>query len=146
MAHPRRGPRRSCRDSRLSRVRTGGRADALSHLDKAHEFLEAARAALDAGWHNAAASSAVTAGINAKDALCFELAGQSVAADDHRSAVGELRALGPAGQEPATALDRLLGLKDRAQYDRRGVTATDAQAAVRRATVLVEAAERVLPR
>jgi hypothetical protein len=54
------------------------------------------------------------------------------------------RALGSADREPAIALDRLLGLKDRAQYDRRGVTATGAQAPFRRATTLVEAAERAL--
>lgn len=95
----------------MSRVRTGGRADAIAHLGKAQEFLDAARAALNANWHNAAAGSAVTAGINAKDAL---------------------------------SLDRLLGLKDRAQYDRRSVTATEARAAVRRATTMVEAAKRAL--
>jgi uncharacterized protein (UPF0332 family) len=82
----------------MSRVRTGGRAEAQSHLDKAREFLDAARAALEARWHNAA------------------------------------------------ALDRLLGQEDRAQYDSRSVTASDAQAAVRCATVLVEAAERALAR
>jgi hypothetical protein len=130
--------------SNVSRVRTGGHAEARAHLDKAREFLAAARAALDANWHNAAAGSAVTAGINAKDALCFALAGRSTAAEDHRSAVAELRGLGQAGREPAVAFDRLLGLKDRAQYDRRGVTGTDAQAAVRRATTLVEAARRAL--
>jgi len=128
----------------LSRVRIGGRAEALAHLNKAREFLGEARAALDAHWHNAAASNAVTAGINAKDALCFAMAGRSTAADDHRSAVNELRALGSAGREPATALDRLLGLKDRAQYEQRGVTAVDAQAAVRRASTLVDTAERIL--
>jgi hypothetical protein len=136
--------RSACREPNLSRVRTGGRAEALAHLDKAQEFLQASRAALDARWNNAAASSAVTAGINAKDAICFALAGRSTAADDHKSAVTELRALGPTGHEPATALDRLLGLKDRSQYDRRGVAATDAQAAVRRATTLVDAARRTL--
>jgi hypothetical protein len=42
------------------------------------------------------------------------------------------------------ALDRLLGLKDRAQYDRRSVGGADAQAAVRRAATLVHAAEGAL--
>ena len=128
----------------MSRVRTGGRPEALAHLDKAQEFLNAARAALDAGWHNATASSAVSAGINAKDALCLAMAGRTTAADDHRLAVAELRELGQAGIEPGNALDRLLGLKDRAQYDRRSVGASEAQAAVRRATTLVDAAELAL--
>src|SRR5205807_1244841 len=115
-------PWRAVRTQIVSRVRTGGRADATAHLGKAQEFLEAARAALDAKWHSAAASSAVTAGINAKDALCFAMVGRTTASDNHKSAVSELRALGPAARESATALDRLLGLKDRAQYDRRGVS------------------------
>src|SRR5215831_14619405 len=100
----------------MSRVRIGGHAEAVAHLNKAREFLSAARAALDAGWHNAAASNAVSAGINAKDALCFAMAGRATAADDHKLAVAELRSLGPTGGEPGNALDRLLGLKDRAQY------------------------------
>jgi hypothetical protein len=127
----------------LSRVPTGGRAEALAHLAKAQEFLDAAHA-LDARWHNAATSNAVTAGINAKDALCFATVGRSAAADDHKSAVTELRALGTVGREAAMALDRLLGQKDRAQYEQRAVTAVDAQAAVRRAGTLVETARRLL--
>src|SRR5207253_9609503 len=95
-------------------------------------------------WHNAAGSNAVTAGINAKDALCFAMVGRTTAGDDHRSAVSELRAVGPEARRSAAALDRLLGLKDRAQYDRRSVTATEAQAAVRRATTMVDAARRAL--
>ena len=118
--------------------------EAWAHLDKAREFLAAARSALDAGWPNAAASSAVTAGINAKDALCIAKAGRTIAADDHTAAVAELRSLGPMGGEPANALDRLLGFKNRSQYDRRSICATDAQSAVRRATTLVQAAERAL--
>lgn len=128
----------------MSRTRFGGRAEAVAHLEKAREFLDAARAALTARWHNASASNAVTAGINAKDALCYALAGRSAAADDHRSAVAELRALGPPAKEAVNAMDRLLGMKDRAQYDRHSVTAVEAQAAVRRAETLVQAATRVL--
>lgn len=60
----------------MSRVRTGGRVEALAHLHKATEFLNAADAAAESGWWNAAASNAVTAGINSKDALCFALAGR----------------------------------------------------------------------
>jgi HEPN domain len=128
----------------MTRLRTGGSTEALAHLDKAREFLAAARSALDAGWPNAATSSAVTAGINAKDALCIARAGQTISADDHKAAVAELRSLGPTGVEPADALDRLLNLKNRSQYDRRSVSARDAMGAVRRATTLVQAAERAL--
>lgn len=89
----------------MSRVRTGGRAEALAHAAKAREFLDAAGPALEAGWRNAATGSAVTAGINAKDALCLVMVGRSTASDDDRAAVSELRALGSPGRDPAAALE-----------------------------------------
>ena len=128
----------------MSRIRVGGRAEAVAHVGKAQEFLDAAEMAADVGWHNAAAANAVTAGINAKDAICLLLAGRTTAADDHRAAVAELRALGRAAGDAAIALDRLLGVKDRAQYDRRDVSEADAKAALRRARTLVETAVRLL--
>lgn len=90
----------------MSRVRSGGRVEATAHKVKAQEFLEAAQAALGAGWNNAAASNAVTAGINAKDAMCLALTGRTAAADDHRNAVSELHALGSIAREASVALDR----------------------------------------
>ncbi len=60
---------------------------------KAQEFLEATRLALDARWHNAASSSAVTAGINAKDALCFALSGRGPASR-HTDRLGRARPVG----------------------------------------------------
>ena len=81
----------------------GGRQDALAHLGKAQEFLEAAETANREGWTNVATSNAVTAGINAKDAICFLLSGQSIAADNHREAVSELRRLGDETKDAATA-------------------------------------------
>jgi hypothetical protein len=68
----------------------------------------------------------------------------AAAADDHRAAVGELRSLGAVGRQPATALDRLLGLKDKAQYDRRDIVESEARAALRRAQTIVAAAEATL--
>jgi hypothetical protein len=129
----------------MSRVRLGGRAEAIAHHRKASEFLEAARDALASGWSNAATSNAVSAGINAKDALCFILAGRSHAAEDHRAAIVELRRLGERGRDAAVQLDRLLALKDRAQYDRRDISDTDAKSAVRRAERLVTLAADAIP-
>ena len=42
--------------------------EAHLHLQKAQEFLEAAKLNLHAGLHNPAASDAVLSGINSKDA------------------------------------------------------------------------------
>ena len=55
------------------------------HLEKAGEFLAAARIDLAAGHVNAATSNAVIAGINAKDAVCLKLTGVTSKSDDHRS-------------------------------------------------------------
>jgi hypothetical protein len=51
--------------------------DARAHLAKAREFLEAAELTNDLGLFNAAASSAVTSGINSKDAICLTLTGRT---------------------------------------------------------------------
>jgi hypothetical protein len=41
-------------------------------------------------------------------------------------------------------MDRLLGMKDKAQYDRRDMSETEAKAALRRAQTLVSAAEEAI--
>ena len=65
-------------------------ADARSHLAKAREFLEAARSSHEQDMFNAAASNAVIAGINAKDAICLRLTG--VTAVPHPRCLGTARA------------------------------------------------------
>lgn len=118
----------------------GARADALSHLRKAREFLEAAGLELEMELHTAAASSAVLAGINAKDAICLQLTGRTGKSDDHRAAVPELAAAGPAGKALGSIFRRLLGLKTAAQYQAAPIGRTDATKAVEWATRMVDAA------
>ena len=88
--------------------------DAHLHLDKASEFLESAEVNHDLGLYNAAASAAVTSGINAKDAMCLATKGITGKSDSHSDAVGELRQSGPAGVAMAPTFNRLLGVKVRA--------------------------------
>lgn len=118
----------------------GARDDALSHLSKAREFPEAAGLELDMELHSAAASSAVLAGVNAKDAICLQLTGRTGGSEDHRSAVPELAAAGPAGKALESTFRRLLGLKTAAQYQAGPISRTDATKAVEWATRLVDAA------
>ncbi len=82
--------------------------DARAHLRKAREFRDAADLSLDGNLYNAATSSAVTSGINAKDAICLALTGTTAKSDTRTDAVGELRAAGPATKSLATTLGRLL--------------------------------------
>lgn len=94
----------------------GAQQEALAHLSKAREFLDAAVLELDLDMSNAAASSAVLAGINAKDAIRLQLTGRTGKSDDHRTAAPELAAAGPAGKALETTFRRLLGMKTAAAY------------------------------
>lgn len=95
----------------------GARENSLSHVRRAREFLDAAGLELDMELHTAAASSAVLAGINAKDAIGLQLTGRTGKSEDHRSAVPEFAAAGPVGKALESTFRRLLGLKTAAQRD-----------------------------
>jgi uncharacterized protein (UPF0332 family) len=121
-------------------------SDARSHLRKAREFLEAAELNLDFELYNAATSSAVTSGVNAKDAVCLALTGTTSKSENHTDAVAELREAGPAARPLATALGRLLKLKNKSQYQTVDIARSDAIKAVGWATVLVDGATGIVPR
>ncbi len=106
-------------------------------------FLEAARLELERDLHTPAASSAVLAGINAKDAICLRLTGRTGMSDDHRSAVPELAAAGPAGKALESTFRRLLAMKTAAQYQATPLARTDATKAVEWATRMVDAARDI---
>lgn len=122
----------------------GALDDARAHLAKAREFLEAAELTLEMELFNAATSSAVTAGINAKDAICLKVSGRSGKSDRHADAIAELTAVGPAGKQLAPSFRRLLKLKGGSQYLSSSVAASDAVRAVGWASRMVEGAERVV--
>ena len=114
--------------------------DARARLRKAREFLDAATLELETGMHTAAASSSGLAGINAKDAICLQLTGRTGKSDDHRAAVPELAAAGPAGKALESTFRRLLALKTTAQYQAAPISKTDATKAVQWATRMVDTA------
>jgi hypothetical protein len=118
---------------------------ARGHLAKAREFLAEAKSALANGHPNAATSNAVIAGINAKDAICLVLVGETSKADDHRQAVGELKRAGKIGADLAVTLDRLLKPKTKSQYQSLSMDMKDAESAVNQAGRLVEEAGHVVP-
>lgn len=117
---------------------------ARAHLVKARQFLDAAELTFDTDLYDAAASSAVSAGINAKDAICLRLVGRTTKSEDHKRAVGELGRAGPAGKELESTFSRLLGLKTTAQYQARGISRGETVKAVEWATRMVDAAGRVV--
>ena len=116
----------------------GGRA----YLAKASAWLQAAEENLDAGRWDVAAGSAVTAGINACDALSGALLGQR-AGGEHTEAVDLLNGAGDDGRQAARQLSQLLRYKTPAQYDPAPMPEGDATKAVALARRLVERAAQV---
>ncbi|MEV8374705.1 HEPN domain-containing protein [Kribbella sp. NPDC056861] len=116
--------------------------DARAHLAKAREFLEAAELTNDLQLFNAAASNAVTSGINSKDAICLTLTGRTRKTDNHTEAVTELKSAGPAGREASSTFSRLLRLKSKSQYQAESISAADASKSVDWATRLLQVAQR----
>lgn len=86
----------------------GALDDARAHVAKAQEFLAAAEFTLDLDLFNAAASSAVSSGINSKDAICLRLTGVSRKTDNHAQAVAELAQSGGVGTALTQTFSRLL--------------------------------------
>jgi HEPN domain-containing protein len=120
-------------------------ADARAWLGNAREFLDTARVALDRNRPNAAAGCAVTAGINAGDAIAAALTGEH-SAGQHDEAVKLLGGVGREGTTAARQLEQLLRHKSAAQYDPSPVSTTDARRAVELAERLVSRAGAVVGR
>ena len=117
-------------------------ADARAQLDLA----ELATATSSAERKKAAASCAVLAGIAAADAACCNALGRRSRSQDHRDAVALVRQVEPGGVDAAKQLERLLGLKDQAQYGLEVLGGQRLNAARRQARALVTFAENALSR
>lgn len=114
---------------------------AKAHLRKAEEFLQAAEMSLDREQFNAATSSAVTSGINSKDAVCLTLTGSSAKSENHATAVKELKAAGPDAARLVPAFTRLLKPKTKAQYQAESVARSEAVSSLRNARQMLEGAQ-----
>jgi hypothetical protein len=117
-------------------ARSAGLSEAQAYLDKAQEFLRAARDSLDLSNNTAAVGNAVHAGIAAADALSAART-RTVWRGEHAQAAAHVEAAGEEGKQAARHLRRLLPMKTRAEYDPTPMRAADARTAV-------QAAERVV--
>ena len=104
-------------------------------LTKAEEFLSVAEFAMELAAYNAAASLAVSAGINASDSMILASGGVLPNASDHRQSTRTLKRLNPGA---SAQLTRLLGVKNKAQYLLQMCTKSDAEIAIRAASKLME--------
>lgn len=136
---------------RGQRIADCTKADATTRLKQSGKFLEVAQLVeteadtLEASA-SVAASLAVLAGIAASDAACCAALRMRSRAQDHKAAVDLVRQIEPGGKGAAGKLDRLLDLKDSAQYGVISLSATDLKVAMRNATALLDFAREVVRR
>lgn len=135
--------RKRGRTQRCDRQDAEGRLrDAAAHLVHA----EMANGASPPAERKAATSAAVLAGIAAADAACCKALGERSRSPDHRDAIDVVRQVSPGGEEAAKQLQRLLALKDEAQYGLEDVGSQKLNLAVQRARALIRFAKDTLRR
>ena len=123
------------------------RAEAALYLDKAIQFLDQARAGLEAGRNDASLLDAIHAAISGADAATVALAGVRSTDPDHQRAADLLEDVGGGGsevRERARQLRALLARKNAVEYETRKATAKEARDGVERAGRVVEWARQVL--
>lgn len=126
------------------RTQTCDRSQARTRLSQARAFLEVAELVGteqdEIATPDVASALAVLAGIAACDAACCATLGRRSRGQDHRQALELLTQVAPNGQTMARDLGRLLSLKDSAHYGLLHVSRLRAEAALRQAGRLVDAA------
>ena len=129
------------------RTQVCGTLEARTRLTSATRFVEVAglvEAEEDGADRSTAAALAVLAGIAASDAACCARLGRRSRGDDHHDAAILLERIEPGGRDAATALRRLIGVKDKAQYGLMFASRQDVQGAMRQAQRLLEFAEDIV--
>lgn len=120
-------------------------AQALRHLEKAHEYLRAAQWSLARGDLDAAGGSAVLAGINAADCVSGALQGTRWNGA-HEQAAAHVKKVGTDGKAVAAQLAKLVRRKNQAHYEQVALRPADAADLVLAAERAVAAAERATAR
>ncbi|HZJ03864.1 MAG TPA: hypothetical protein VFD59_00145 [Nocardioidaceae bacterium] len=130
-----------------SRVTSCTPAEARARREQAKAFIDVAEMVLsEPATHtdpHVAAALAVLAAIAATDAICGLQLGRYSRGQDHDPAAALLETVDLPDHTLPTKLRRVLGSKDNVHYSPRLISKTAAQALVRQARVLVDAAERL---
>lgn len=114
-----------------------------AHLAQAEEYLRAAEDALALGHTKAATGNAVTASINAADAVTGAVLGNRWSGE-HAGSIGHVSTAGDAGQRVAKHLRTVLPLKTAAQYGAEPISAARARSCVTAARRAVAIARRTV--
>lgn len=121
------------------------RAAAIAHCNQAEEYLRAAEHSLQIGDLNAAAGTAIDAGINAADAVAGINLGRRWKGT-HDQASRFVAGAGVDGRDVAKELRRLLPLKTQSHYSAESVSRAKARTCVDAAGRAVAVARRVVSR
>lgn len=131
---------------RSDRTRPSTKADARQFAEKAEEFLATMELALSAEHWDAGGLAAIHAGISAADAVLSYRGGVRSASQDHRAAADLLvQVLGPAGNDGAKHLRRLVQKKTLVAYEQRRLTQEEATDLAEHARRLLKWAKTQLP-
>ena len=130
-----------------SRVSSCTPAEARARREQAKAFIDVAEMVLGdpapQTHANVAVALAVLAAIAASDAICGLRLGRYSRGQDHDSAAALLETVDLPDSTLPAKLRRVLASKDNVHYSPRLISKTNAQALVRQARVLVDAAERL---
>ncbi|TMD19229.1 MAG: HEPN domain-containing protein [Chloroflexi bacterium] len=120
--------------------------EARLYLDKAVQFIEQARAGLDAGRNDAALLEAIHAAISGTDAVTTALAGVRSTDPDHQRAADLLEDIVAVSddRQRARQLRSLLARKNAVEYESRKTSPKEARDGVERAGRIVDWAKEVL--
>lgn len=116
--------------------------ESRAHLAQAEEYLRAAEDALSHGHNKAATGNAVTAAVNAADAVTGAVLGNRWSGD-HGGSVAHVQTAGDAGRQIAKHLRTVLPLKSAAQYGAEPISPARAKSCVTAARRAVEIARRI---
>jgi hypothetical protein len=129
-----------------SRITSCTPAEARARREQARAFIDVAEMVLSEPTTqtdpHVAAALAVLAAIAATDAICGLQLGRYSRGQDHDKAAMLLETVDLPDHALPTKLRRVLASKDNVHYSPRLISKTDAQALVRQARALVDAAER----
>ena len=126
-------------------VRVVPRGEARLAKAKADEFAKTSASEVIAGRWSSAGLAAIHAGISAADAALISVAGVRGVAQDHHAIVTVLESRVPAfGTAQRRHLAGLLKMKNTVEYERRGLTETEARQLVDHARRFVDWADGVV--
>jgi len=128
------------------RTSKAGEMDVGMLSEKASEYRSAMEMAYTQGLWDPAVSNGVHALLLMANALTAQIRREYFTGQDHNGAAGYLlEVVGPEAKNAVNQMQRVVGMKTTAEFDRRRYSAGDAEDAVKRVRLFFEWAEKLIP-